>query len=149
MPSPLDALHYGQGRFVATSEVRLGAGWRLEAPDWAGIPGSLRGRFRGEKLLCATEPGAELTLTFRGSSVGAYLLAGPDAGALEAVVDGGTPAEVQLWHRFSRGLHYPRTVMLATDLPSGDHALKLRVGTTTRSGKHAVRILRLVVNETP
>jgi len=149
MPSPLDALHYGHGRFVATSEVRLGAGWRLEAPDWAGIPGSLRGRFRGEKLLCATEPGAELTLTFRGSSVGAYLLAGPDAGALEAVVDGGTPAEVQLWHRFSRGLHYPRTVMLATDLPSGDHALKLRVGTTTRSGKHAVRILRLVVNETP
>jgi hypothetical protein len=109
----------------------------------------MRGRFRNAKLLCATEPGAELTLKFRGSSVGAYVLAGPDTGSLEASIDGGEPVEVELYHRFSRGLHYPRTVMLATDLPAGDHELRLLVGQTTKTGKHAARILHLVVNETP
>ena len=34
-------------------------------------------------MLCATEPGAAVTLEFTGSAVGAYVVAGPDAGIVE------------------------------------------------------------------
>jgi hypothetical protein len=87
-----------------------------------------------------------LTLAFEGTSVGAYVVAGPDAGVIEASVDGGPVRKVDLYHRFSRGLHYPRTVMLGTELRPGRHVLKLRVSGETHSAGHAVRVMEFGVN---
>ena len=145
---PLDEGNYGSGRFVAPSTATLVKGWAIETPDPARIKGQWRERFRGLPLLTATEPGAELTLAFEGRAVGAYVLAGPDAGGVEASVDSGPVVSVDLYHRFSGGLHYPRTVMFATDLKPGKHVLTLW---TTRAKNPqstgiAARILQFVAN---
>jgi lysophospholipase L1-like esterase/pimeloyl-ACP methyl ester carboxylesterase len=143
---PLDALHYGNGRFVDLKEAALESGWEIKTPDWKAIPGSKRSRFTNIPMLCADRPGAGLTLKFTGTAVGAYVVAGPDAGILEARVDDGEFQPVTLYHRFSKGLHYPRTVMFASELPPGEHVLTLRVAKDTDSEGHAARIMKFVAN---
>lgn len=138
LPEPLDLQSYDAGRFV--TDAKLGSGWTLERPDWKGLKGECRGRFRELALLCATTPGAELTLDFEGRAAGAYLLAGPDAGSVEVSVDGGPFRTVGLKHAHSAGLHYPRTVLFAEGLAPGPHTLRLRL----LDG--AARFVRLCVN---
>jgi lysophospholipase L1-like esterase len=147
-PVPLDQNSYFNGRFVDPSELRLGNGWTLGVPDWKKIPGGKRERFTTVPCVQAQEAGAELEMTFSGTSVGAYVVAGPDAGMLEASVDGGSPVKVNVFHDFSKGLHYPRTVLFGDALPPGKHTLKLRVSEVKdeRSAGHAVRVLHFVVN---
>ena len=145
---PVDALNYEKGRFLDLETAKLAHGWTVGVPDWAHIPGGKRDRFTKAPMLCATDPGAELTLDFEGTAVGAYVLAGPDAGAVDASVDGGAFRAVNLYHDFSKGLHYPRTVLFATDLKPGKHSLVLRISSASdaRSAGHAARILHLVAN---
>jgi lysophospholipase L1-like esterase len=144
--APLDKLCYENGRFVDPKQARLVRGWELEVPAWKTLKGSTRGRFTQIPMLCAEQPGAELVLEFEGTVVGAYIVAGPDAGLAEARVDGGPPVEVDLYHRFSAGLHYPRTVMFAADLKPGPHTLTLRLADKTQSAGHAMRIMQFVAN---
>ena len=143
---PLEDLHYGRGRFLNLETANLGTGWTIQVPDWKTLTGRKRSRFTSLPMLCAHEPGSELTLKFSGTAVGAYLIAGPDAGVLEARVDDGEFQQVNLFHRFSKGLHYPRTVMFATDLTNTDHVLTLRIGTKTSSAGTAARIMKFVAN---
>ena len=148
LPEPLDAFSYAHGRFVDPARAKIAGGWTVAVPEWKKIKGSFRGRFGGIRCLCAEKPGAELTLDFTGTAVGAYVLAGPDAGTVEARVDAAPAKAIDLYHRFSRGLHYPRTVMFATDLKAGKHTLRLRM--TDRhnadSTGTAGRILKFVAN---
>lgn len=77
-------------------------------------------------LLRSFTPGASLRLRFEGRSVGAFLLAGPDAGIVEVRIDGGEPREVDLYHNpYSRRLNYPRTRIFADGLKPGSHLLEL------------------------
>ncbi|MFN5433049.1 MAG: hypothetical protein ACK5ES_00685, partial [Planctomyces sp.] len=123
-------------------------GWHLGIPDWNALPGSKRERFLGESLYYSEQPGALLTLEFSGTAVGAYLLAGPDAGRLDVRLDGGEWKTVELYHSYSAGLHYPRTVMFASDLAAGRHVVDVRVSEEKHdmSRGHAARILQFVVN---
>ena len=127
LPEPLDPQSYDAGRYAAPEEVGLGPGWTVERPDWKSLRGTCRDRFKDLGLTCASTPGAGLTLAFEGRAAGAYLLAGPDAGAVEASVDGGPFRRIELKHAHSAGLHYPRTVMFAEELPRGPHTLRLRL----------------------
>ncbi len=146
VPPPLDPLNYQRGRFIDPGRAVVRGGWKLGVPDWPKLKGSTRSRFTGIPLLCADQPGALVTLEFSGTAVGAYVVAGPDAGVLEARLDEGPWVEVDLYHRFSAGLHYPRTVMFAADLSPGRHTLTLRVSDKTRSQGHAARIVEFVAN---
>ncbi|MEQ8787312.1 MAG: GDSL-type esterase/lipase family protein [Pirellulaceae bacterium] len=146
LPEPLDSGSYERGRYVDLHRARIKQGWRIHVPAWDTLKGSKRNRFTEVEMLCATEPGAELTLEFDGAAVGAYLVAGPDAGILEASIDGGEWKRIDLFHHYSAGLHYPRTVLLASDLSPGRHTLVLRVSKETNSAGHAARILHLVAN---
>ena len=146
LPSPLDPLCYANGRFVDPKEAAVKQGWTLEVPAWKELKGSKRSRFTQIPMLSADQPGAELTLPFTGTAVGAYIVAGPDAGVVEARVDGQNPTEVNLLHAYSKGLHYPRTVMLGTDLPPGPHTLVLRISPKTEGSGHAMRIMQFVAN---
>ena len=143
---PLDPHHYGQGHFINPVEAISKNGWKLEVPDWKVLPGSKRPRFSSIPLFCATSVGSEATLEFIGTAVGAFLVAGPDAGKLEASLDGGPNTLIDTFHNYSRGLHYPRTVMFATDLTPGRHLLTLKVSDQTNSDNHAVRIIQFVAN---
>jgi lysophospholipase L1-like esterase len=146
VPQPLDPLNYQRGRFIDPGQATVQSGWKLGVPDWAKLKGATRSRFTGIPLLCADEPGALVTLEFSGTAVGAYVVAGPDAGILEARLDDGPPREVDLYHRFSAGLHYPRTVMFAAELAPGRHRLTLRVSDKSHSQGHAARIVEFVAN---
>ena len=146
MPSPLDPFHYGNGRFIDPKEAKVKSGWTLGIPDWKALAGGKRERFTSIPLLSATEPGAEATLEFEGNAVGAYVVAGPDAGIAEASIDGGPFKPVNLLHRFSAGLHYPRTVMLGTELKPGKHVLTLRISPETKGTGHTMRVVQFVAN---
>ena len=144
----LDKGSYSNGHFQTLKTASTGSGWKVHKPDWKSIPGGKRERFTKIPLLCATEPGSKTTINFNGQAIGAYIVAGPDAGTVEASIDGGAFKDVDFFHRFSRGLHYPRTVMFAADLSEGDHVLKLRISTTKNkdSKGHAARIIQFAVN---
>jgi lysophospholipase L1-like esterase len=147
MPAqPLDAGNYERGRFIDPKEAKAGAGWKLGVPDWASLPGAKRERFTSIPMLCATAVGSEATLEFEGTAVGAYVVAGPDAGVVQAGIDGGPLQSMDLYHRFSQGLHYPRTVMLGTDLKPGKHTLTIRIADASHSAGHAMRIMQFVAN---
>lgn len=148
LPEPMLASSFSEGGFLPAESVRPGTGWHLGIPDWNALPGSKRERFLGESLYYSEQPGALLTLEFSGTAVGAYLLAGPDAGRLDVRLDGGEWKTVELYHSYSAGLHYPRTVMFASDLAAGRHVVDVRVSEEKdgRSRGHAARILQFVVN---
>lgn len=150
-PTPeqlLDSLSYANGRFVSKRKANIKNGWTIKVPNWKQIPGSFRDQFAGLELLCADKPGAEFTLKFKATAVGAYILAGPDAGQLEYSIDGGKPQTAELFHRYSKGLHYPRTVMFTDNLKPGPHTITVKVSSKhhkTSTGT-AARIMELVVN---
>tara|TARA_R110002072_G_scaffold238769_2_gene396299 strand:+ start:191054 stop:192250 length:1197 start_codon:yes stop_codon:yes gene_type:complete len=145
---PLDKGSYSNGHFQALETASTGDGWKVHTPDWKNISGGKRERFTNIPLLCATEPGSETTINFNGQAIGAFVVAGPDAGIVEASIDDGAFRKVDLFHQFSKGLHYPRTVMFAADLPEGDHTLKLRISDAAHkdSTGHAARIIQFAVN---
>jgi lysophospholipase L1-like esterase len=144
---PLDEGNY-EGRFIDPKEVVLDAGWSLDVPNWKAIPGNFRDNFKGKPVLHATQPGAAAQLNFEGKAIGVYVLAGPDAGILEFRIDGGEWKTANLYHDYSGGLHYPRTVMLATDLKPGKHTATIRIAVPrdARSKGTAARILKFAVN---
>lgn len=143
---PLDPLSYDHGRFVDPKEAKIVRGFTLAVPDWKALPGGKRDRFTTISMLSATEPDAELTLDFEGTTLGAYIVAGPDAGIALASIDGGPALAVDLYHHFSQGLHYPRTVLLGTDLKPQKHTLTLKISVDTHSKGHAMRIMQFTAN---
>jgi len=144
---PLDAQSYSDGRFIGPARAKIKSGWKLGVPQWNKLKGGKRGRFTKVTMLSADDTGAELTLEFTGRGIGAYVLAGPDAGVLEASIDGAQAVRIDLYHRHSRGLHYPRTVMFDADLKPGKHTLTLRTAAAKdRSDRKAARILQFVAN---
>ena len=145
---PVDSGSYFNGYFLLPAESANGT-WTWHVPDWKKIPGGFRTNpFGGMRLLTATEPGKDTTLTFKGRALGAYVLAGPDAGALEVSIDGGQWKRVDLYHHHSRGLNYPRTVMFASDLKAGEHMARLRLSAKSNPKSKGVsaRILQFTVN---
>ena len=108
--------------------------------------GAKRARFNIVPMLCATDPGAQATLSFSGTAVGAHTLASPDAGMAEASIDEGPFETVNLYHFYSKDLQYPCTVMLGDGLTPGRHTLTLRLSSQTRSAGCAMRIMEFGVN---
>lgn len=144
----LDAGSYSGGGFLDLAGLEPGPGWQLAIPSWNNIPGQKRARFTNARMFFAEDPGAVQDLAFTGTAVGVFVVAGPDAGQLAFSIDDSPVKVVELYHSFSANLHYPRTVMLADDLPNGQHRLQMRVADThhPRSSGHAVRIVEVCVN---
>ncbi len=145
-PKPIDVRSYFVGRFVDPKLAQIKNGWTLEIPDWKNLQGGKRNRFVSIPMLCSTKPGAEASLDFEGTAIGAYVVSGPDAGIVEARVDGGPVRSVNLFRDFSGELHYPWTVMFETDLKPGKHKLTLRMACESKTTGHAMRIMQFTVN---
>lgn len=145
--APLDRLSYSSMSRVETGAMTLGA-WVVGEPDWKAKKGSLRAAFKGKAFIHCEAPGKPLAATFTGTAIGAFVLAGPDAGVLEYSIDGAKFRRVTLYHRFSRGLHYPRTVMFDDELMPGAHKIVIRIAEKSegKSKGTAARILYLVEN---
>jgi lysophospholipase L1-like esterase len=143
---PLDPLSYTKGRFIDPKKAHLILGWTLGIPDWKVLPGGKRPRFTTIPILSATEAGAELTLDFEGTTVGAFVVAGPDAGEVLVRIDGGRSQLIDVYHNYSSGLHYPRSVILGTNLKNGPHTLKLHMSELSKHAGHAMRIIQFEAN---
>ncbi|MDG2388573.1 MAG: alpha/beta hydrolase fold domain-containing protein [Planctomycetaceae bacterium] len=144
----VDPFSYVNAGFVNFDQAVKRQGWDVSVPDWKSLSGSKRDRFTSIPMLHATEPGSSFELTFEGTTAIAYISAGPDAGVLEVSVDGGEPQKVNLYHRYSKGLHYPRSVELATELTPGKHTLKVTLSKESHAESKgtAARIMALGVN---
>ncbi len=147
LPSPLDPACYQYGRMLGPNSAtdldgfELVASWRPE--DGRGT----RAGFVDVPVLVATEPGASCTLRFEGTGCGVLVNAGPDAGVLEWSLDDAAWQRVDLFTRWSGGLHLPWSHVLAAGLADGSHTLRLRVAERREGhGGTAVRIARFLVN---
>jgi hypothetical protein len=89
---------FSKGEFLSPDVVKPSEGWKHGIPDWDSIEGSKRERFLGKPLFCSTQPDSTVSLMFTGRAIGAYALAGPDAGRLEVQIDDGDWKMVQLYH---------------------------------------------------
>jgi hypothetical protein len=145
LPQMLDRFSYGRGRFLPMPTSDLPEGWQVHRPAWETIRGNCRARFKQAELLCAEDPAQPLQVRFTGTAIGAYLLAGPDAGNVNYTIDGQRRKPLVTYHRFSKGLHYPRTVMFASELSEGQHTLTLQPAPRDDQGS-ALRILAFVAN---
>jgi lysophospholipase L1-like esterase len=145
---PLDSFCYENGRFVSPDTATYDKAWTWEVPDWKSISGHCRPTFSEQKLLCCDQPGKELTFEFDGNAVGAFILAGPDAGVVEYQIDRQPVKQTILFHHFSGNLHYPRTVMFDDQLEMGKHTLRLWIADTVppQSKGTVSRILQFTVN---
>ena len=125
--APLDAASFGKISLIDLQQVSWLGGWKFGPVSQELLPlGAIRGDFRDRPLLRADAPGSTLYVDFIGRALTAFVLAGPDSGTLEVSVDGGEWRPVTLFHAFSKGLNYPRSVVLAQGLASGFHQVALR-----------------------
>ncbi|MDR2706476.1 MAG: SGNH/GDSL hydrolase family protein [Planctomycetaceae bacterium] len=145
---PLDSFCYENGRFVSPNTATYDEAWSWNIPDWKSIPGHCRSAFSEQKLLCCDQPRKELTFEFNGKAVGAFILAGPDAGIVEYQIDRQPIRQTILFHHFSGNLHYPRTVMFDDQLETGKHTLRLWLADKVppQSKGTVARILQFTVN---
>ncbi len=140
---------FANGALLPLDRVQHDAEWKISEPDWKSIAGGKRSRFLGIPLLHSEVPGALASISFDGTAIGIYVLAGPDAGQVEFRIDDDKWQTAELYHRYSKGLHYPRTVVLAAGMKPAAHRLEFRIAASqhaTSTGT-AVRILAVAVNE--
>lgn len=150
LPEPLDSGHYGGAVAVDPQAVSWLGGWTFAPVSAELLPhGSIRGDYTVHKALRTDEPGDYLYHTFAGSALVAFTLAGPDAGILEVSIDGGDWRKIDLYHQHSKGLNYPRSVVLADDLAGTFHTAAIRTSEekNPESVGHAATFLHFGVNE--
>ena len=147
--SPLDRFCYDKGRFLPFDSVQFEKPWTFNVPAWNSIKGFCRKNFIKDSLLCCSEPGAVCKVSFKGSAIGAFVLAGPDAGMAEFRIDNGPWKKCDFYHYNSSNLQYPRSVMFDDELLPGTHELTLRISDekNEKSNGTALRILNFEVND--
>ena len=147
--APLDAGSFGDPLSIPLEQVAWLGGWELAPVSRDLLPvGGIRGDYEGRPALRAEDAGSMLYLEFDGQSLTAFVLAGPDAGDLEVSIDGGDWTPVPLYHRYSKGLNYPRSVILVDGLPTGFHqaAIRIRDDKQPESQGHTATFLKFGVN---
>lgn len=128
MPKPIDEYSYAGARIVDPQKLNWLGGWQFEQVSKELLPvGQIRSDYTEYKALRSESAGDYLYYTFTGSALTAFVLAGPDAGKLEVSIDSGDWKTVDLYHKHSKGLNYPRTVVLADGLEGSFHQAAIRV----------------------
>ena len=141
--NPIDPLSYFNGHYLSPKGLNA-EGWSFSEPDWKNLKGSKRSRYLGIPMLHSDKADCPIRLDFTGQAIGAFVVAGPDAGILEYKIDNSEIESIDLFHSHSKGLHYPRTVMFAYDLKPDKHTIELKIkGGSERS---SVRIMEFCIN---
>lgn len=150
LPEPIDEKSYFGAQLVDPQSANWLGGWKYAQVSKELLPvGGIRSDYESYKALRSDESGNMIYKTFLGSMLGAFVLAGPDAGILEISVDGGEWKEVDLFHNHSKGLNYPRSVILADNLSSSYHQAAIRVSEKKNEASkgNTATILYFEVNE--
>ena len=148
LPQPIDKARFENGSYYDLTNAKLGKGWSID-PKWNPKDGiSTRPGFVNVPVLNATEPGAELSLPFKGNAAGIAVAAGPDAGTISYAVDNSEYKDLDLYTEFSSWLYLPIYHLLAGNLSNGSHVLKIKISEKKNSASkgHACRIVHFFVN---
>lgn len=128
LPAPLDPRSFASIARVDPGEMNWLGGWTYAPVSRELLPeGQIRPDYEAFRALRSDEAGNYLYYTFAGNALGAFVLAGPDAGILEVSIDGGDWKPVDLYHQHSKSLNYPRSVLLADGLSNAYHTAAIRV----------------------
>lgn len=148
LPSPLISGSFENGHYVGIGNAKLISGWSLKN-DWKPEDGgNTRKGFVHIPMLVASQPGAELTLDFKGNTIGIAIVSGADVGILSYSIDGKPEKKIDLYTKWSKSLHLPWYLLLGSDLTVGPHQLKLKIsGDKTENSKgYSARIAHFLVN---
>lgn len=145
---PLDKFSYYGGRFVTISDAVLENDWVLKENWTPGLSAGTRNGFVNVPMLEALTPGATLTLQFKGTAIGLFCAAGPEAGIVEYSIDGSAFKSVDTYTAWSGSLYIPWVFMLNSELENKEHQLVLKISTqkNPKSKGHACQIRNFVVN---
>lgn len=127
LPEPLDLGSYDRVSRLDPQALSWLGGWKFGPVSKDLLPvGSIRGDYLNRPALRSDSADDYLYHTFAGSTLAAFVLAGPDAGVVEVSVDGGDWRKIDLFHHHSKALNYPRTVLLAEGLSGTYHSIAIR-----------------------
>jgi sialidase-1 len=148
-PSGMDVYAYEKARYVDIEEATNLSGFKTEA-NWKPV-GKVptRAGFVDVPMLTSDTAGSSFTFNFKGRAVGIAIISGPDAGKIAYTIDGKDPKTLDLFTPWSMQLHLPWYLMLADELRSGKHTLKLTLlpEKNEKSTGSALRIVHFLVNE--
>lgn len=97
----------------------------LSTPGWEKEEKSLAGQY--PHYISASLPDTELVHKFTGTTVGVFWLIAPDSGDIEWSIDDGKPTRLSSWDKYALKFTRAGYAILADDLPSGEHTLKIKV----------------------
>jgi len=140
---------YDAGDLVAIDKANLSEGWRID-PKWNPNDGTnTRANYVNVPMLVSTKSAGNLKLTFKGSTVGIAVAAGPDAGIIEYRIDGNKWHQLDLFTKWSSHLHLPWYYTLSGELEQKEHVLEIRMSKTKNAQRegHVCRIRYFFVND--
>jgi sialidase-1 len=148
-PSGMDVYAYEKARYVDIEEATNLSGFKTEA-NWKPV-GKVptRAGFVDVPMLTSDTAGSSFTFNFKGRAVGIAIISGPDAGKIAYTIDGKDLKTLDLFTPWSMQLHLPWYLMLADELRSGKHTLKLTLlpEKNEKSTGSALRVVHFLVNE--
>ncbi|MEM7601221.1 MAG: SGNH/GDSL hydrolase family protein [Verrucomicrobiota bacterium] len=151
MPEPINPAAFDSIELIDPQAVSWLGGWKFDSVSEKLLPtGQIRDDYRKYKALRSDEAGNYLYYSFSGSMLGAFVLAGPDAGILEISVNGEEWRSVELFSQYSQKLNYPRSVILADGLhPNGFHTVAIRTSDAKNEASlgYTATILNFAVNK--
>ena len=125
---PLEVSNLENASWIDPQDASWLGGWSFSKPNREMLSlGGIRSDYEIYNALRSDEAGSMVYLNFTGTMLGAFVLAGPDAGILEVSIDNGDWEKVDLYHRYSKGLNYPRTVVLADNIVGSRHQAAIRI----------------------
>ncbi len=123
----VDKYSYNNGHFLPLLALTLSKDWQINIPDWKNeSKGTVRKRFLKQQFIYSNIPGAILKINFTGTTIGAYILSGPDVAIIKCTIDDKEIKIIDLLHKFSY-FNYPVSVMFFNELKNTKHTLKLEI----------------------
>lgn len=149
LPQPLNNQSFERGTYYNITNAKHDDKWKMDR-NWQPTDGlGSRPGFVNVPALTATEPGATLTLSFKGNAVGIAIVSGGDAGIISYAIDGAPLKQVDLYTEWSGFLHLPWYVLLGSGLKNGEHTLQIKISAdkNAKSKGNACRIVNFLINK--
>ncbi len=121
VPPPYSSDEWATATLVPVAAAHFGKEWKAVKP----APSDAR---FWDEMIESDQVGATLTFTAHSTTLGVYLLSANDCGNMTWSIDGGKETELMLanWGTV-RGGRWANNDIFASDLPAGEHTLKITV----------------------
>lgn len=148
LPALMDKFSYEKAGYHPVSEAKKLNQFNI-APNWKPsdqIPA--RPGFVDVPMLVGENENASFEFEFKGRAVGIAIISGPDAGNITYSIDGKEQKTLDLFTSWSTQLHLPWYLMLADELSTGKHVLRVNIARqkNEKSIGKACRIVYFLVN---